>query len=96
MVSLSTEKMFFRESDGYEAARRATVWNGLVPDRLPEVIIAAHDVDDVVAAISYARMHGHRVGVRSGGTVGRPIICATAEFCSTSAASITAASMRNT
>ena len=67
MILLSTEKTFFRGADGYEAARRATVWNGLLPDRFPEVIVQAHDTDDVVAAIRYARANGHRVGVRSGG-----------------------------
>ena len=67
MVLLSVEKNFFRGSEGYEAARRATVWNGLLPDRFPDVIVQAHDTDDVVAAIRYARANGHKVGVRSGG-----------------------------
>src|ERR1700681_2322483 len=67
MVSLSSERIFFRGADGYEKARRATVWNGLVPDRFPDVIVQAHDTDDVVAAIRYARANGHQVGVRSGG-----------------------------
>ncbi|EUA06735.1 FAD binding domain protein [Mycobacterium xenopi 4042] len=31
------------------------------------MIVQAHNTDDVVAAICYARAHGHRVGVRSGG-----------------------------
>src|ERR1700755_2708847 len=67
MILLSTEKTFFRGADGYEAARRATVWNGLLPDRFPDVIVQAHDTDDVVAALRYARENGHKVGVRSGG-----------------------------
>ena len=67
MVLLSVEKYYFRGTDGYEAARRATVWNGLLPDRFPDVIVQAHDTDDVVAAIHYARANGHKVGVRSGG-----------------------------
>jgi len=67
MILLSTEKTFFRGTDGYETARRATVWNGLLPDRFPDVIVQAHDTDDVVAAIRYARANGHHVGVRSGG-----------------------------
>jgi FAD/FMN-containing dehydrogenase len=58
---------FFRGGDEYEAARRATVWNGLLPQRFPDVIVQAHDVDDVVTALRYARVNGHRVGVRSGG-----------------------------
>src|ERR1700752_1126398 len=67
MILLSTQKTFFRGTDGYESARRATVWNGLLPDRFPDVIVQAHDADDVVAAIRYARANGHKVGVRSGG-----------------------------
>src|ERR1700739_1244639 len=67
MILLSTEKTFFRGADGYEAARRATVWNGILPDRFPDVIVQAHDTDDVVAAIRYARTNGYHVGVRSGG-----------------------------
>src|SRR6476620_8529764 len=67
MVLLSVEKYYFRGAEGYETARRATVWNGLLPDRFPDVIVQAHDTDDVVAAIRYARANGHQVGVRSGG-----------------------------
>jgi FAD/FMN-containing dehydrogenase len=67
MQLLSSTGYFFRGTEGYEAARRATVWNGLVPDRFPDVIVQAHDADDVVAAIRYARANGHSVGVRSGG-----------------------------
>src|SRR6202167_2587746 len=67
MISISTEKTFFRGAGGYETARRETVWNGLLPDRFPDVIVQAHDTDDVVAAIRYAQANGHHVGVRSGG-----------------------------
>jgi FAD/FMN-containing dehydrogenase len=67
MVLLPAERSFFRGADGYETARRATVWNGLVPDRFPDVIVQACDKADVVAAIRYARANGHQVGIRSGG-----------------------------
>jgi FAD/FMN-containing dehydrogenase len=67
MVLLSTETKFFRGADGYETARRETVWNGLVPERFPDVIVQARDTGDVIAAIRYARANGHHVGVRSGG-----------------------------
>ena len=67
MVLLSVEKYYFRDAEGYETARRATVWNGLLPDRFPDVIVQAHDTGDVVAAIRYARANGHMVGVCSGG-----------------------------
>ena len=58
---------FLRGADGYEEARRAAVWNGLVPERFPDVIAEADNTDDIVAAIRYAAQNGHRVGVRSGG-----------------------------
>lgn len=62
---MSTDaRQFRRGADGYEAARRATVWNGLVPDRYPDLIVQAHDVDDVVRAVSGA--HGP-ISVVSGG-----------------------------
>jgi FAD/FMN-containing dehydrogenase len=67
MVPLPAGRHFYRGDDGYEAARRAAVWNARTPDRFPDVIVAAHDADDVVAAIRYADAQGLRVGVRSGG-----------------------------
>lgn len=67
MPSLSADRTFFRGAEGYEAARRRTVWNGLVPERFPDVIVQACDSGDVVAALRYARANGHRVGVCSGG-----------------------------
>jgi FAD binding domain len=67
MVLLSAKRSFCRGADGYEAARRETVWNRLLPERFPDLIVQACDTDDVVAAIRYARAHGHQVGVRSGG-----------------------------
>lgn len=67
MPTLSAERTFSRGADGYEAARRKTVWNGLVPERFPEVIVQASDTGDVIAALAYARANGLRVGVCSGG-----------------------------
>ncbi|MBO0881200.1 MAG: FAD-binding oxidoreductase, partial [Mycobacterium sp.] len=67
MASLSAKRLFHHGADGYEAARRETVWNRLLPERFPAVIVQAYDTDDVVATIRYARAHGHQVGVRSGG-----------------------------
>jgi hypothetical protein len=66
-TKLSDTPHFFRGADGYEGARRATVWNGLVPERFPDVIVQARDAGDVVSAIRYARDNGYQVGVRSGG-----------------------------
>jgi FAD/FMN-containing dehydrogenase len=67
VAALPTGRHFFRDDDGYEAARRATVWNARTPDRYPAVIVQAHDAADVVAAIRYANAEGLQVGVRSGG-----------------------------
>jgi FAD/FMN-containing dehydrogenase len=67
MALLTAKRFFHRGVDGYEAARRDTVWNGILPQRFPDVIVQACDADDVVAAIRYARAQGYRVGVRSGG-----------------------------
>jgi hypothetical protein len=43
------------------------VWNGRTPSRFPDVIVQAHDVDDVVTAVRYASANGYRVGTCSGG-----------------------------
>jgi hypothetical protein len=67
MVLLSAERAVFRGAEKYEMARRGTVWNGLVPDRFPDVIVQARDAADVITAIRYARQNGHQVGIRSGG-----------------------------
>jgi FAD/FMN-containing dehydrogenase len=67
MTSLREKQFFYRGTDEYEAARRATVWNSILPDRFPAVIMQARDAKDVVAAVRHARAQGYRVGVRSGG-----------------------------
>jgi FAD/FMN-containing dehydrogenase len=67
MASLRVKRFFYRGTDGYEAARREAVWNSLLPERFPDVIMQACEADDVIAALRYARAHGYRVGVRSGG-----------------------------
>ncbi len=57
-----------RRSDGdYEQARRDAVWNGLTPDRFPDVIAQATTEEDVARAVRMAAREGMRVGVRSGG-----------------------------
>ncbi len=60
-------RVFFRGTFGYEAARRATMWNARIPDRYPDVIVQARDVYDVVAAVKLAKRERLRIGVRSGG-----------------------------
>src|ERR1700753_229841 len=67
MTLLREKRFVFRGTDEYEAARRATVWNSILPERFPAVIMQAREARDVAAALRYARAHGYRVGVRSGG-----------------------------
>lgn len=49
--------------DGYDLARR--VWNGMI-DRYPGMIVRPRDVDDVVAAVNFARQNDQRIAVRGG------------------------------
>jgi FAD/FMN-containing dehydrogenase len=65
--SLPVGRHFFLGDDGYEAARRATVWNQRVPDRYPDVIVQAVDADDVAAAVRYAKVNNKKVSIKSGG-----------------------------
>jgi FAD/FMN-containing dehydrogenase len=67
MSELPVGRHFFRGGAGYEAARRATVWNGRTPARYPEIVVQAVDADEVAAAVRYAKAHDLRVSVRSGG-----------------------------
>ena len=55
------------ESGGYEAARRAAMWNGRLPDRFPDIIVQAKNVYDVVAAVKLAKRERLTIGVRAGG-----------------------------
>ena len=56
-----------RGDAAYEAARRATMWNALVPDRFPDVIVQAASEADAVRAVRLARREDLRIGVRAGG-----------------------------
>ncbi|MEV5242752.1 FAD-binding oxidoreductase [Streptomyces cinnamoneus] len=51
----------------YDGARVDAVWNGRKPDRFPDAIVRPASEEDVVEALAYARSHGLRVAVRSGG-----------------------------
>ena len=67
MNTLPPGRHFFRTDDRYEAVRRSTVWNQRVPERYPEVIVEAVGVDDVIAALAYAKANDRQVSIRSGG-----------------------------
>jgi len=60
-------RTFERHDDGYDAARRSTMWNANVPDRFPDRIVQVTCVADVIAAVRAAKAAQHTVGVRSGG-----------------------------
>lgn len=62
-----TGRQLRRGTDDYEQARRATVWNGLVPDRYPDVIVQALDAADVATALAQAATEDLPVSVVSGG-----------------------------
>ncbi|MFI9257769.1 FAD-binding oxidoreductase [Streptomyces sioyaensis] len=56
-----------RGDAGYETARSRAVWNALLPERFPEAVMRATSEADVAHAVRYARAHGLRVSLRSGG-----------------------------
>ncbi|HEY8901653.1 MAG TPA: FAD-binding oxidoreductase [Chthoniobacterales bacterium] len=43
------------------------LWNRLIPERAPDVVVRVADEEDVVAAIRFARANGLKVVVRGGG-----------------------------
>src|SRR5690242_9979250 len=67
MAGLPAGRHFARGDDGFEVARRSTVWNQRVPDRYPAMIVQATDDEDIVAALAYAKANDLQVGIRSGG-----------------------------
>ncbi|MET8676558.1 FAD-binding oxidoreductase [Streptomyces sp. NPDC004647] len=59
----------------YESTRASMVWNGLKPERYPDVILRAASERDVPEAIALARSRGLRIAVRAGGHswIGSPV-----------------------
>lgn len=66
-MSGSRGSTYRRGEPGYDAARRATMWNQDVPERYPDLVVQAESDDDAVAAVRRAARAGMRVAVRSGG-----------------------------
>lgn len=60
-------ELIARGEHGYEHARQEAVWNGLTPDRYPELIVRPASEEDIPEALAHAREQGLRVSVRSGG-----------------------------
>ncbi len=48
-------------------AIRGNLWNRLIPDRAPEIVVKAADEDDIIAAVRFARANKRKVAVRGGG-----------------------------
>ena len=55
------------EDSHYERMRRSMVWNQLVPQRYPRIIVQAANENAVVEAVKFARANGIKVAVRGGG-----------------------------
>jgi len=51
----------------FAEAIHADLWNKLVPDRAPEIVVKAADENDIIAAIKFARANKLKVAVRGGG-----------------------------
>ncbi|HEX6228382.1 MAG TPA: FAD-binding oxidoreductase [Solirubrobacterales bacterium] len=62
--ALVGDQLVMPDDGEYDAVRR--VWNGMI-DRRPALIVRCRGVADVVAAVSFARMHGLPLAVRGGG-----------------------------
>jgi len=43
------------------------LWNRLIPERAPQIVVRAADEQDVMAAVRFARDHRLKVAVRGGG-----------------------------
>lgn len=57
----------WRDDPTYESSRRKLMWNQLIPDRYPEVIVSPSSVQEVADAVSLARSRGMRVTAQTGG-----------------------------
>ncbi|HEY0340182.1 MAG TPA: FAD-binding protein, partial [Steroidobacteraceae bacterium] len=61
-------KVVVRGTGDYDNIRHRMVWNPRVADlRLPDAIVQVTSPQDVAAAIKFARAHGLKIAVRSGG-----------------------------
>lgn len=51
----------------FQEAIQGSLWNRLIPDRMPQVVVKAQDEQDIMAAIRFARENRLKVVVRGGG-----------------------------
>lgn len=52
---------------GFQQALHGDLWNKLVPDRAPQIVVKAADERDIIAAVNFARENKLKVVVRGGG-----------------------------
>jgi FAD/FMN-containing dehydrogenase len=57
----------WRGDRDYEPTRRSMLWNAWTPARLPELIVRAASVQDVAAAVAFARSRELKIAVRGSG-----------------------------
>jgi len=55
------------DDPGFPEALHENLWNQLVPDRAPQIILRAADENDVIAAVKFACKNKLKVAVRGGG-----------------------------
>lgn len=68
LQSAVSGKVLVRGTGDYDITRHSMVWNPRVAGlRQPDAIVQATSPQDVAAAIKFARAHGLKVAVRSGG-----------------------------
>ena len=51
----------------FQEAIHGDLWNQLIPDRAPQIVVKAADEQDIIAAIKFARANKLKVVVRGGG-----------------------------
>ncbi|MEO6846908.1 MAG: FAD-binding protein [Chthoniobacterales bacterium] len=60
-------RVTFAGESGFGEAIHGDLWNKLIPDRAPDVVVRVADEEDVVAAVKFARANKLKVTVRGGG-----------------------------
>ncbi len=60
-------KIYYKDNPSYETFRKAATWNARKPNRYPNAIVHAENVDDVIAAVKLAKANNWQVATRSGG-----------------------------
>ncbi|NKB35606.1 MAG: FAD-binding protein [Gammaproteobacteria bacterium] len=60
-------KLITRNDKNYELTRLSSVWQQVKPKQFPDCIVQAKNVDDVVAAVNFARTNHKQISIRCGG-----------------------------